>query len=132
MCKREVMTRTLILALAAAAALAGCNNESHTIDPNKVDDSANDIANAAPVTLPAPIKATKTYRCKDNSIVQIDWLADNQTANVRTGKQVASTQLKAPAAGEPMVAEGFSLTGTATDSSVKLMRPGTDAETCKA
>jgi hypothetical protein len=126
------MTRTLILALAAAAALAGCNNESHTIDPNKVDDSANVVANAAPVTLPAPITATKTYRCKDNSIVQIDWLADNQTANVRTGDQIASTQLKAPAAGEPMVAEGYSLTGTATASSVTLTRPGTGAEVCKA
>jgi uncharacterized lipoprotein YajG len=126
------MTRTILLALAATAALAGCNNESHTIDPNQVDDSANTVANAAPVELPAPIKATKTYRCKDNSIIQIDWLADDKTANLRVGEQVASTQLKAPAAGEPMVAEGFSLTGTADAGSVTLTRPGTGAETCKA
>ena len=132
MCKRPSMTRTLILALAAAAALAGCNNQSHTIDPNKVDETTNDVATAAPVDLPAPIKATKTYRCKDNSIIQIDWLADNQTANLRVGEQVASTQLKAPAAGEPMVAEGYSLTGTADASSVNLTRPGTGAEACKA
>jgi uncharacterized lipoprotein YajG len=122
------MTRTLILALAAAAALAGCNKESHTIDPNKVDDTSNTVADATPVELPAPIAATKTYRCKDNSVVQIDWLADNQTANLRVGEQVASTQLKAPAAGEPMVADGFSLTGTADASSVTLTRPGTGAE----
>jgi uncharacterized lipoprotein YajG len=122
------MTRTLILALAATAALAGCNNDKPTIDANQ----ANDVADATPVTLPAPIAATKTYRCKDNSVVQIDWLADNQTANLRVGEQVASTQLKAPAAGEPMVADGFSLTGTADASSVTLTRPGTGAEVCKA
>ena len=126
------MTRTLILALAATAALAGCNNESHTIDPNKTDEPTNAVANATPVELPASIASTKTYRCKDNSIVQIDWLSDDKSANVRTGDQVASTQLKAPAAGEPMVAEGYSLTGTAEASSVTLTRPGTGAETCKA
>jgi len=126
------MTRTIILALAAAAALAGCNNESHTIDPNKVDETTNSVTNAAPVELPAAIAATKTYRCKDNSVVQIDWLADNQTANLRVGDQVASTQLKAPAAGEPMVTEGYELKGTADASSVTLTRPGTGAEVCKA
>jgi len=130
--KRAAMTRTLILALAAAAALAGCNKESHTINPNLPDDEDNAIANAAPIDLPPPIAATKTYRCKDNAIVHIDWLADNQTANLRVGDETAVTQLKAPAAGEPMVAEGYQLQGTAEASSVTLTRPGTGAESCKA
>jgi hypothetical protein len=126
------MTRTLIHALAAAAALAGCNKESHTINPNLPDDEDNQIANAAPIDLPPPIAASKIYRCKDNSVVHIDWLADKQTANIRSGDNGAATQVKAPAAGEPMVAEGFVLKGTAEASSVTLTRPGTGAETCKA
>ena len=132
MCKRDGMTRTLILTLAAAAALAGCNKQNHTINGNEPDDTANEVANAAPVQLPPSILATKTYRCKDNSVVHIDWLSDKQTANVRSGDNAAAVQLKAPAPGETMVAEGYSLNGSDTAGSVTLTRPGTGAETCKA
>lgn len=127
------MTRTFtILTLVAAAALAGCNQDDHTIVAgDHVDPMANELANAAPVELPPAIAASKTYRCKDNSIVHIDWLADNQTANVRVGDGLA-TQVKAPAAGEPMVAEGYALKGDKDAGSVTLTRPGTGAELCKA
>ena len=81
-----VMTRTLtLLSLAAAAALAGCNKEDHTIvaGPGTDDPAAN--ADAAPVVLPPAIVASKTYRCKDNSLVYIDWLSDN-TARIKKDK----------------------------------------------
>ena len=121
------MTRTLSLARVAAAALAGCNNETITSGP---DDPMANQANA-PVELPPAIAHSGIYRCKDNSVVYIDWLADNQTANLRAEKTGPATQLKSAVAGEPLVAEGYSLTGSATATSVSLTRPGKGAQSCK-
>ena len=121
------MTRTpLALALMSAAALAGCNQA------NQADEAANAAANTAPVVLPPAIAHSKIYRCKDNSVVYIDWLSDNKSANVRTEKNGTPTNVVAPAAGEPMVAEGYSLTGTGEAPSVTLTRPGKGSQSCKA
>ena len=57
--------------------------------------------------LPPAIAASKTYRCKDNSLVYVDWLSDNKTANVR-GRQERRRRPKLVATGKPastMVAE---------------------------
>ena len=120
------MTRTtLILALTAAAALAGCN---------KGDQAAADEANnaaAAPIELPPAIVASKIYRCKDNSVTYIDWLSDSKSANIRTEKNGAAVHLMAPEAGQPMVAEGYSLTGTPTGT-ITLTRPGKGSQSCHA
>ena len=86
--KGAMMTRTLtILSMVAAAALAGCNKEDHTIvaGQNVVDPQANVVANLDNVQLPPSIQASKTYRCKDNSLVYIDWLSDG-TARVKKNK----------------------------------------------
>lgn len=129
------MTRTpLLLTLAAAAALAGCNKQSHTIvsDPNQPLDMNTPVANTN-VQLPPAILATKVYRCADNSLVTVDYLADNKSANVRTGKDTTSTQVTAPAAGKPMTAAGgYSVEGTASASSAKIAVPGHPAQTCNA
>ena len=66
------MTRTpLLLTLAAAAALAGCNKQSHTIVAGPPEDNTAVNAN---VQLPPSIVATKLYRCADNSVVTVDYL----------------------------------------------------------
>ena len=113
------------LALALAAALAACNQQGPA-----ESDAANAAANAAPIELPPSIIASKIYRCKDNSVVYIDWLSDNRSANVRTEQNGPATHLMAPEAGQPMVAEGFSLTGAAADSNVTLTRPGKGSQSC--
>lgn len=129
------MTRTtLLLTLAAAAALAGCDNQGQTIiagprGAEGYNDSQDvDVSN---VQLPPSIAASKTYRCKGNGIVQIDWLSDDKTANLRSddGRVV---QLTAPEAGQPMTAEGYSLTGSASGSTITLERPEQGTTTCKA
>ena len=126
------MTRTpLALALTAAAALAGCNQEDHNIVGGGPADPMGNQATAE-VVLPPAIAHSKIYRCKDNSVVYIDWLADNKSANLRTERNAPPTQLVAPEAGQPMVAEGYSLTGTGTDPSVTLTRPGKGSQSCKA
>ncbi|MGI8610726.1 MAG: hypothetical protein ACR2KH_00385 [Sphingomicrobium sp.] len=126
------MTRTpLALALVAAAALAGCNQEDHNIVAGGPADPMGNQANAD-VVLPPAIAQSKIYRCKDNSVVYIDWLADNKSANLRTERSAPPTQLVAPEVGEPMVAEGYSLSGAGTDASVTLTRPEKGSQSCKA
>ncbi|MFL6737199.1 MAG: hypothetical protein ACJ8F4_09120 [Sphingomonas sp.] len=129
------MTRTpMLIMLAATAAVAGCNKENHTIvaggEPG--DPQANSAANAN-VQLPPSIVATKLYRCADNSVVTIDYLSDNQSANVHAGKGVASTKVVAAQAGMPMTAEGgYSVEGSPTSSSAKIAVPGHASQTCNA
>jgi hypothetical protein len=129
------MTRTpLLLMLAAAAALAGCNKESHTIVAGgEPSDTQNNVTANASVQLPPSIIATKLYRCADNSVVTVDYLSDNKSANVRVGKDGSPVQVTAAEAGKPMTAAGgYSVDGTATGSSAKIAVPGHPAQTCNA
>jgi len=82
------MTRiALLIPLAAAAALAGCNKESHTITGDSPDDN---IAANAPVALPPSITGSKSYRCKDNKLIYIDWMSDG-TARVKKTREEVGT-----------------------------------------
>lgn len=128
------MTRTpLLLTIAVAAALAGCGENDPVVVGGPSDDPANQAPAAnGPVELPPSIAATKTYRCKDNGIVSIDWLSDGKSANLRAG-DAAVVRLAAPEAGQPMTAEaGYSLTGTAEGSTITLARPDKGSQSCKA
>jgi len=126
------MTKTLItLTLVAAAALAGCDQSDHTINANAPDDTQVNTS-AAPVVMPPAIVASKIYRCKDNSVVYIDWLAGDMSADIRTEQGGAATVLTADAAGGALKAEGFSLIGLPTAKTVTLTRPGKGEQACKA
>ena len=124
------MTRTsLIMMLAATAALAGCNKESHTIVSGSDSSDSNSAKNAT-VQLPPSIVATKLYRCADNSVVTVDYLSDNKSANVHVG-QGAPTQVTAAEPGKPMsAAGGYSVDGGPTSSSAKIAVPGHPAQSC--
>jgi hypothetical protein len=114
------MTRpfTMIM-LVAAAALAGCNSEDHTIvsDPAGPDPMANAVANASSVQLPPSIQASKAYRCKDNSLIYVDWLSDG-TARVKKTREDVGTTLPAG---------DTSLTGDAKAASITY-----NGQSCKA
>jgi hypothetical protein len=126
------MTRNpLILTLVAAAALAGCSKENHTIVAGP-DGGQTNVAAGGRVELPPSIAASKTYRCSDNKLVYVDWLSDNKTANVRTEENGTPTQVKAAEPGQPMTAPGFEITGSATAPSVKIAVPGHASQSCKA
>jgi hypothetical protein len=78
------MTRTpLLITLAAAAALAGCDKTNHTITG---DSPGDNLAANAPVALPPSIASSKSYRCKDNHLVYIDWMSDG-TARVKKSRE---------------------------------------------
>ncbi|MDQ3246582.1 MAG: hypothetical protein M3Q52_06785 [Pseudomonadota bacterium] len=111
------MTRKLtIIAIAAATALAGCNNEDHNIVAGEVPDPmADEPANAAPVVLPPSIQASKVYRCKDNSVLYVDWLSDGK-ARVKTKPNAIAT-----------TAEEGAVTGDATTPTITY-----NGQSCKA
>lgn len=104
------MTRTpLLLALAATVALAGCNKEDHTIVAGIPGDNATADVNLANVQLPPSISSSKLYRCKDNSVIHVDWLSDG-SARVRP---------EGAAVGSPVeVGAGKALQGTPDGASV--------------
>jgi hypothetical protein len=131
---RFSMTRTpLLISLAAAAALAGCNKENHTIVAGPPGDNDTNAAAEKPVALPPSVVSSKTYRCADNKIVYVDWLSDNKSANVRTDKGGSPTQVTTAEPGKPMTAAGgYSVEGTSSGSSVKIAVPGHPAQTCNA
>ena len=128
------MTRIpLLITLAAAAALAGCNKNDHTIVAGGPEVPDANVVSNTPVALPPTIAATKIYRCTDNAVVYVDWLSDNKTANVRTEKGGSPTQVTAAEAGNVMTAPGgYSVEGTSEASSAKIAVPGHPAQSCKA
>ncbi len=125
------MTRTPLLAaasLAALLALGACKNEPEVIDTNP-DPQADVLAKAAPVTAPPMIQASRTYRCKDNSLLYADFYTDN-TAHVRDAAQGPSTVLTAAEGQPPFVAEGYSLSANSTQ--ISYTAPGKGTRSCKA
>ena len=82
------MTRTtFLITLAAAAALAGCSKEGHTIT---ADPTGDNIAANTPVALPPSIMSSKTYRCKDNNLIYIDWMSDGTARVKKTHAEVGT------------------------------------------
>ena len=111
------MTRApLLITLAAAAALAGCNKENHTIVAGPDEGNDTNVATNAPVALPPSITSSKAYRCKDNKLVYIDWMSDG-TARVKKTREEVGTP----------VTPGNELKGDANASSITY-----SGQSCKA
>ena len=99
-----------ILTIVAAAALAGCNNQSQA-ETEAVEEAAKNEANAN-VKLPPAIVASHKYRCKDNSLLSIDWMSDGTANSARaTPEGGAAVSLTQAEANGPYAAEGTNLTG---------------------
>ena len=114
------MTRTpLLLTLVAAAALAGCDGGNNTIvvGPAGMEDE-NSAANLANVQLPPSIVASHVYRCRDNSLVYIDWLS-NDTARIKQDRGEVGTSVTKGEDGA-YTAEGQSLTGAPDSQSITV------------
>ena len=126
------MNKTLTLALFAAAALAGCNKTpTSTNDMTASDVNVANEANIA-ASMPPAIVSSKIYRCKDNSVAYVDWLAGDLTADIRSEQAGTPTRLTAAAAGAALKADGYSLIGLPTAKTVTLTRPGKGEQACKA
>ena len=115
--------------VAAFLPLAACNNEPEVITPNANDPQAEALANAAPVELPPAIVASRTYRCKDNSLLYAEFLSNN-TARVRAEQGGTPTVLTAQDGNPPYTAKGYSLSANAA--TVTYSAPGKGSQSCKA
>jgi hypothetical protein len=130
------MIRNPTLIALGLLAVAACKPETIT-GGEQPDPMKDELANAAPVELPPSIVASKTYRCKDNSLVQIDWLSENKGAYVHGDNQTQTHVKPAEAVdGKPastdLTAEGgYVLKGNAAASTVNLAMPGKGAQACK-
>jgi hypothetical protein len=105
--------------LAAAAALAGCDQSDHNLTETEPYDPQANVANAQ-VALPPAITAQKAYRCKDNSLIYVDWYSDG-SARVKNARNEAGTQVPAPAApteGNATATAPSPLGGTADSASI--------------
>ena len=105
------------MTIAAAAALAGCDNQNQA-ESDAANQAANVAANAN-VKLPPAIVGSHKYRCKDNSVVSIDWLSDGTVNSARVTREGGEAVTLAQAAADgPYAAEGANLTGDAKAQSV--------------
>lgn len=123
----------IVLSFAAAAlvSLSACGQSQPEVVDNKAPDPiAARAAEAPPVEMPAAVKDSRSYRCKDNSVIYVDFLADDVSANLRTAKDATPIALKAEAPGEPFKSGDYGLVGSGP--SVTATIPGKDTQSCKA
>lgn len=113
------------LPLAALVFLSACDTSPTTIvGSGPVDPDAEKIKAAPPVKLPPAMLASKSYRCKDNKLVYVDWFNDGTSANFRPKKDAAPVALTAPAPGQPYVGGDVTVSGTADAKAITLTTGG--------
>ena len=112
------MQKTLFSVAAAAAllSLAACNNEPETVSTSGADPQAEQLRTAPKVELPPAIQASRTYRCRDNSLLYATFYTNN-TVKVSTEEGITApgTVLTAEGGNPPYVAEGYSLSANADE-----------------
>ena len=119
-----------LAALAALATLGACNSEPETVTSSPVDPQAAALNSAAPVQQLRMIQASRTFRCKDNSLIYVDFYTDNTSA-ARLEKGAQPTVLNAAEGGKPpFTAEGWSVSDNAAQ--VSITAPGKGTQSCKA
>jgi hypothetical protein len=112
--------------VAALFALAACNPKERETN---ADPQAEALKNAPPVEAPPMIQASRTYRCKDNSLLYADFYTNN-TALVGDRKDGPRTTLTAATGQPPYTAEGYSLSANAAQ--ISYTAPGKGTQSCKA
>lgn len=119
-----------VAAMIAALSLAGCQSEPEVVDTRPRNPLEAELRNAPAVELPPAITAQVTFRCRDNSLAYVEFFQGSEQVTVRSEQDGARTVLRAPAAGEAFVADGYSLTGDPQN--ITLTQPGKPEQTCRA
>src|SRR3954469_3210854 len=105
--------------LALLVALGACQEQ--TIDANN-DSQANAANTAAPVEAPPMIQASRTFRCKDNSLLYADYYTNNTVQIHVKDKDAPSVTLTATDAKGPFTGSGYSVSTNATQ--IDFSAPG--------
>ncbi|HEX8534385.1 MAG TPA: hypothetical protein VF662_09470 [Allosphingosinicella sp.] len=117
--------------VAALLSLSACNTEPEVVDTNP-DPMKEELAKAQPVELPPAIQASRAYRCKDNSLVYIDFMSNN-TAIVRKEKGAEpplATVTAETAGGAYKSADGYTVSGNSQQ--ITYSSPSGGSQSCKA
>ena len=114
--------------LGTALVLTACG-KPETITAGESDPDAAALNAASPVELPPMVTQSRTYRCKDASLVYVDFFSNN-TATYKASKEDAGTKLTAAEPGKPYSAGGYSVSGDGPQ--VEITAPGKPAQSCKA
>ena len=114
-------------ALGSALFLTACQAE--TISGEAPDPDAAALNAAKPVDLPPMVMQSRTYRCKDASLVYVEFYSNN-TAIYRASKGGSGTTLTAAEPGKPYAADGYSVSGDGPQ--VTIAAPGKGSQACKA
>lgn len=125
-------TNLSLLALPALLAVAACgNNEPEVVGGGPADPMADELNAAGPVELPPMVKKSQTYRCKDSSLIYVDYMSDDKTVMLKTEKDGVGTALTKAETDQPYTAEGgYSLSGPVEQVTVEI--PGKGSQTCKS
>lgn len=125
----HIQSRFITAAVLGSALLLTACGKPETITADNNDPDAATLNAAAPVELPPMVTASRTYRCKDGSLVYADFFSNN-TAAYKTAKDTPGTTLTAAEPGKPYTAEGYSISGDGPQ--VEIAAPGKPAQSCKA
>jgi hypothetical protein len=122
--KKHIAFATLTAALALAACDSKPTPPAGSDDPNSPNFSAPAVAKAE---LPPMPKSSKSFRCDDQSVVEVQLFQGDKQANVSADKGMPAV-LKAEEASKPFVAEGYEL--TVAGDAITLTRPGHPKQKC--
>jgi hypothetical protein len=123
-----MLNRLLPAAAVALLALSACDNKPTEVGSVAPDPLAAEIANRAPVELPPAIRKEVTFRCADNSLVYVTFFEGDKQALVRETRTSTPVRLTAEAAGDPLKADGYEMTGTTK--AVTLTQPKKPKQLC--
>ena len=125
-----MINRLLPAAAVALLALSACHPKTETVSSTSPDPQAAALANRPRVELPPAITATKTFRCKDQSLATVDFHAGDTQVTLKVGDAVTPVKLTADKAGDPYKADGYLLSGN--PAGIALTSPDKPEQACKA
>ena len=122
-------TRLLAIAgpLAALITLAACQNKPEEVG-GPHDPQAEELKNAPKVEAPPMIQASRTFRCKDNSLIYADFYTNN-SVQLRTAKDAAPIALTAAEAKGPFTGSGYTISANADQ--IDFTAPGQGSQSCR-
>ena len=123
-------TRLLAIAgpLAALISLAACENKPPEVVGGPHDPQAEALKNAPKVEAPPMIQASRTFRCKDNSLIYADFYTNN-SVQLRTAKDAAPIALTAAEATGPFTGSGYTISANADQ--IDYTAPGQGSQSCR-
>lgn len=124
--------KKLLLPTAALAllALGACNNKPTDLTTVSPDPNASELAKRKPVELPPMMTSEGTFRCKDQSVVIVDFFQGDKQVLIKSDKEGSFTKLTSEKPGDAYKADGYALTGD--KGGITLTQPGKPEQACKA